>query len=174
MAVYAVALSLVSLAIIYSVRILPGRFLGGIIEPRSIGLHLDPTLEYAPRWANPRKMSGETGGEVQVLWGAGNASVAQWKSELRQVDVAAYSPVTLRIATFFYPGWRAAVDGRTAEIGIENGSGAMLLNVPEGRHAVELTFRDTPLRRGAKMVSAAFLLFIAAFVIYRGKKTAGA
>jgi hypothetical protein len=68
----------------------------------------------------------------------------------------------LRFHQFFFAGWRAAIDGKPAPLASERASGAILVPVPAGRHAVEIEFGSTPLRRVANATSALALLLLVA------------
>jgi hypothetical protein len=64
----------------------------------------------------------------------------------------------LRFQQFFFPGWRATVDGARAPLRVEFGSGLILVALPAGAHLIELEFRSTPLRQAAGAVSLAALI----------------
>jgi hypothetical protein len=66
----------------------------------------------------------------------------------------------LRFHQFYFAGWRAAIDGKPASLASERASGAILVPVPAGRHAVEIEFGSTPLRRVANATSALALLLL--------------
>jgi hypothetical protein len=59
----------------------------------------------------------------------------------------------LRVKTFYFPGWRAWVDGKEAPLKAQEGTGAILLDVRPGKHDVRLKFTDTPPRTAGKMLS---------------------
>jgi hypothetical protein len=122
--------------------------------------------EYTPIWVTDREKVLSEVRPPKVLPVAGTAScrVTLWKSEERKFSVEAPTPVTLRIATFYFPGWKAGLDHHSVLIRIEQGTGAMLLDVPAGRHEVLLRFGDTPLRRDAGIISLVSLFMLAAIV----------
>lgn len=62
--------------------------------------------------------------------------------------------------TSYYPGWKAWVGGNTIQIEIEKESGAMLLEIEEGEHLLELKFSDTSLSVFSKIISAMFSLIL--------------
>lgn len=67
-------------------------------------------------------------------------------------DVSGAEQARFSVNIFFFPGWRATVDGEgvTPEVDSE---GRMILEAPAGSHHVELWFGATPLRRMAGCVS---------------------
>jgi uncharacterized membrane protein YfhO len=76
----------------------------------------------------------------------------------------------VRIATFYYPGWEAMIDGKKSSIAIERGSGAMLIEVPQGVHTLNLTFGDTPLRVFSRYLSVCSFLLMAILTMLSAKK----
>ncbi|HEX7126008.1 MAG TPA: 6-pyruvoyl-tetrahydropterin synthase-related protein [Thermodesulfobacteriota bacterium] len=72
----------------------------------------------------------------------GRIAVRAWDPERRVIELETGEPARLRVATFHYAGWRATVDGRAWPI--ETGEyGTMTLDLPAGRHVVELRFGST-------------------------------
>jgi len=74
-------------------------------------------------------------------------------------------PFRLTVNRFFYPGWRAWVDGELVEAAPEVGRGRLTLPVPAGRHYVAVRFGETPLRLAADLLSALSLLVLALIAI---------
>jgi hypothetical protein len=113
-------------------------------------------IEYRPLWLTDREKDFSLEQEKSPIVfkeGHGTAEIVSWKSQSRMIKAIATSTSTLRISTFYYPGWTAFINGRTIPIDIEKDSGAMLLSLPSGENTVLLEFRDTPLRRTARWVS---------------------
>ncbi|HJV34989.1 6-pyruvoyl-tetrahydropterin synthase-related protein [Geomonas sp.] len=104
-------------------------------------------------------------GKAEVTAGRGSASVVRWQSTRREVAVIADGAVTIRLRTFYFPGWRSYLDGSPAAVGIEPGSGALLAQVPPGRHRLELVFEDTPARKLGKALSLASLPALAVLLL---------
>src|SRR5690606_2103006 len=51
----------------------------------------------------------------KVLSGGRAVEIADWNPEQRSFTVEAGAPVSARIATFYYPRWKAEVNGRPVE-----------------------------------------------------------
>jgi hypothetical protein len=66
---------------------------------------------------------------------------------------------------FWFPGWRAWVDGRPTPTRPPGPDGLVAVNVPAGEHEVRFAFESTPLRRGAWWLSAAGLFGWAALAV---------
>jgi hypothetical protein len=112
-------------------------------------------------------------GRAEVMQGRGSATVVRWQSSHRELAVAADGPVTIRVRTFYFPGWTSYLDGRPAAVRIESGSGALLAQVPPGRHRLELAFEDTPVRKVGKAVSLASLPALAGLLlVFRARQPA--
>jgi hypothetical protein len=57
--------------------------------------------------------------------------------------VQAPASFALRVLTFYFPGWRAFVDGQPAPILLGDARGLMAVQAPPGTHTIELRFADT-------------------------------
>ncbi len=90
------------------------------------------------------------------------------------VDVIAHSPTEdvflvrtresfpLRLYTFMFPGWRAEIDGRPAEIEIAAPEGFIVVRVPPGSHDVRVFLDSTPPRDLGGVITLASALALAA------------
>ncbi|MBK8903729.1 MAG: hypothetical protein IPM53_21275 [Anaerolineaceae bacterium] len=119
--------------------------------------YLPPTVQprpYTSRWLN-------TGERWTVTPLAGELNVAELEearatSQKWTVETAA--PSTLSFPTLHWPGWQARVDGAAVAIRPSAGSGLIELDVPAGRHQVELRLGRTAVRLGAEIVSLLAIL----------------
>jgi len=94
---------------------------------------------------------------LQPKPGQSGAVLAAGPQSLRlHVQVDADSVVTL--AQFYFPGWRATVDGRPAPIWAAEATRCIQMALPAGTHDVALLFGDTPVRRLGGLVSLLALL----------------
>lgn len=76
----------------------------------------------------------------------------------RKATSAAYrlralEPTKVVFNTLYFPGWRARVDGKEAEVAASEPEGLISLSLPAGEHRVELRFGETPLRLAADLLS---------------------
>ena len=117
--------------------------------------------EHLPIWVDLEKLDKSKVGKqhVIILEGRGNAEVVLWQSAERIVEINASEPVTLRIRTFYFPGWRAYLDGVETPIKRHENIGAMLVSIPRGIHTLVLKFEDTPIRYISKLITV-FSLFV--------------
>lgn len=114
--------------------------------------------EYLPRWApvrRPAVLPGtlRTSSGVITRWRMGRGN--QWSGE-----VESPLPATLTHAAFYFPGWRAYLDGRPVRTG-PSPDGLITFAAPAGRHEVRLAFEETPIRRAAWALSGAALVLLA-------------
>jgi hypothetical protein len=103
----------------------------------------------------------------------GSAKIVSWKSTERVLDVNADESMVVRFRTFNFPGWTALLDGTRRELKTEAATGAMLVEVPGGRHRIRLEFRDTPVRLAGKLISLATaiaLIIILSVNFFRNRK----
>jgi len=97
--------------------------------------------------------------------------VVRWDGQYRQFSVSSGGNETIRVRTFYYPGWTAEVDGVETHIDVQEESGAMLIDVPAGNHDVRLRFNNTPDRVAGWLVTALAALVLA-WLISRDKRSA--
>ena len=86
-----------------------------------------------------------------------------------RVRVIAPSAVTLQFYTYYYPGWRATVDGQLTEIRPQGPYGLITLELPAGDHDVEIRFTNTPLRTLAAMISVLTALLLGGLLVVRSR-----
>jgi len=106
---------------------------------------------------------------VIITNGRGKTGLSKWKSGERMIEISADTPVSLRIRTFNFPGWKAYVDGMQTVIKTEKGVGAMLVDIPVGKHTLILRFEDTPIRYYSKIISLVSLLVMVFLALFRWK-----
>lgn len=88
-------------------------------------------------------------------------NIIKWLSHNRIFQVFSNVEHQLRIRTFSFPGWNVYADGRLTNIMMDPKTGAMVINVPPGKHEIRVSFELTPLRKTATYISlGSFALFI--------------
>jgi hypothetical protein len=68
------------------------------------------------------------------------------------------SAATVRVNTFYYPGWRAFVDSQPVPVEPSYPEGLITLAIPAGEHRVAVRFGDTEVRLASNVLSMATLL----------------
>lgn len=115
-------------------------------------------------------LKGEPLRKAEILKGKGTVTTIRHGGRSEEVEVRAETDVTLLFYTYYYPGWRAYVDGKPVPIRPEGKYGLIALEVPKGQHRVLLRFEDTPLRFWSQILSLASLLVATALWFYGTKK----
>ncbi len=95
-----------------------------------------------------------------IIAGTGEVVSVRHGGGSEQVRVRAATPVTVQFYTYWYPGWRATVNGRPVPIRAEGPDALITLDLPAGEHEVSIRFADTPLRTLAAVISLGSLLLI--------------
>jgi hypothetical protein len=140
-----------------------------------------PDMRGMTRWSE--RMPADTDSPLIAQYLAGEplqrAAIASGQGtilEQRAAAASAYarvradSDVTLRFYTYYFPGWRAAVDGIAAEIIPEPPNGLITLQLSPGEHEVALRFGATPLRRAGAAISLAALVAVLALWLWGGRR----
>ncbi|MBC7250910.1 MAG: hypothetical protein H5T62_11565 [Anaerolineae bacterium] len=138
--------------------------------------------EYLPRWTVPRPYTSAVflngGRKPSPLAVAGEISAAELlrqgpTSETWRIHVT--SPqATVALATLYFPGWRAEIDGNPAEVKPVAGLGYVSVEIPQGEHEVRLWLGRTPLRAGSELVSALAALGTLVMLLIRRRVSLGA
>jgi hypothetical protein len=76
----------------------------------------------------------------------------------QRVTVATPAAFEIVFDIFYFPGWRAAVDGAPVDIRPTDPHGLIAVSVPAGAHTVEIVFGTTPPRVAGAFVAALGLL----------------
>ncbi|MGC9393381.1 MAG: 6-pyruvoyl-tetrahydropterin synthase-related protein [Anaerolineae bacterium] len=92
---------------------------------------------------------------------------APWRNRF---SVQAPHKMLLRLYLFYFPGWKAYVDGQETPIEIATPEGFITLWVPAGHHEVLLSFEDTPPRAAGWIVAGASLVVLS-IAVWRFPKT---
>jgi hypothetical protein len=119
-----------------------------------------PVNEDSPLLAQYK--AGQPLQRVAVL--TGNGTIIEQRADAVSIsaNVRADGPVRLRIYTYFFPGWRATVDGKPVVVSPDPPNGLMGLDVPAGEHTISVRFGPTPLRAAATAITLVALLACAA------------
>jgi hypothetical protein len=103
-------------------------------------------------------------GSAKPLQSAGSVRVRRYAPRLVELETEAMGPSLLVSSEAWYPGWRAYVDGREAQLVLTNAAFRGLF-LPKGRHTVRMEFQPDILYRGGAVSGLALLLLIAALVV---------
>ena len=135
--------------------------------PRSIAareLNTTTREEYTPRWVErrPPYIAVPLRGVTSLV-----ALLEQREETARQeYRVRSAAPTAVEASTFFYPGWRIAVDGVPATVTVVPVRGTMRFELPAGDHRVVLDLAPTRTRRAGLLVSIASAMAAAAVAVF--------
>jgi hypothetical protein len=118
-----------------------------------IGLPPPELVPSEPRDLSPDEIPEIELGRQALLWG--------------QMVVTSPERYTLGFHTFYFPGWKAYVDGREAPVYPSGDLALLTVDVPAGEHEVLVRFEDTAPRLAGNLVSLATALGLFAFAIFR-------
>jgi hypothetical protein len=127
-------------------------------------------VEYRPVWLKDYRKMLPAVEKVQIIKGNGSVDILDWKSNQRLLLVNGETPLDMRFSTFYFPGWEAKIDGKRCGIMIDKDSGSIVIEVPEGRHKIELNFRGTPVRYYGKVTSLISLVLLFLVYLYEKQK----
>ena len=133
-------------------------------EHRSGLVGVDPEGSYFPVWVKQRPEGSrleeqyKTGGPVARFDETAlptKAAVVEADYGTNQARIVVETPVSFRARylAFYFPGWRAWVDGEPVELGATDPEGLIAFDVPAGRHTVVIRFGSTPTRIVCSIIS---------------------
>ncbi len=91
--------------------------------------------------------------------------IDRWRVDQKRFTVRAELPVTLALRILNYPAWQVTINGTPASASSREGTGQMLIAVPQGSSRVDVRFTRTPDRLLATVVSAV-ALFLWLFLVF--------
>ncbi len=94
---------------------------------------------------------------LQVVEGEGNVVSRYSRGASGGGVVEMATPAVLQVNFFYFPGWQVSVDGLPASIR-PGPTGAILVDLPAGRHTVVARFGDTPPRTWGTLLSGVMLI----------------
>jgi hypothetical protein len=89
-----------------------------------------------------------------------------------QIRVSTTQGLPLRFHTFYFPGWKAYLDGQETPVYPSGELALLTLDVPPGEHTVLVRFEDTAVRLVGNAISLLTALGLIAFAIFRGGRKA--
>jgi hypothetical protein len=107
--------------------------------------------EYLPIWAkgNP---SVSPAGATRLALGRGTVSPVLRRANRAEFEVTSPAPDRLLYGAYYFPGWRATIDGAPAAVSPDE-TGMVSVDVPAGKHRVAIDFGSTPVRTAAGLVA---------------------
>jgi len=109
----------------------------------------------------PQYLAGEPLRRAAIVSGSGEVLEQGSRAASAYARVRADSSVRLRFYTYYFPGWRATVDGEAVEVAPDPPNGLIGLTLAPGEHDVRLRFGPTPVR----ILGAAFSVVALAAVL---------
>ncbi|MFB0537063.1 MAG: 6-pyruvoyl-tetrahydropterin synthase-related protein [Anaerolineae bacterium] len=137
--------------------------------------------EYMPVWARqtpttsplmPAYLAGQPVEKLnrEDLPGSVQAQLVEHTVVSDRYRFTSDQPFTAHFYTFYFPAWRAYLDGQPTEIQITDPFALIAVPVPAGEHELLLRFENLPLWTAMNTLSAiALLAVLAIWVLYRGR-----
>lgn len=91
-------------------------------------------------------LAGQPLQKAAIASGAGEILEQSARALSAEARVRADGPVRLLFYTYYFPGWRATVDGQPVEIRPEGPNALIAVDAPAGEHQVRVSFGPTPIR----------------------------
>lgn len=101
--------------------------------------------------------------KYEVIEGDGKVTYAKVNNGNRHYTIEANQPIRMVDYTFYFPGWKLLVDGKTTPIEFQdpNYRGVITYKLSQGTHKVDLVFGDTTVRKVGKLMSVIAVMLTA-------------
>ncbi len=122
------------------------------------GIETTTTRECEPVWVEERPTSPAP--EERLLVASGTVRVLESRPSGTRYEwlLEADGPAQVRVAAFYYPGWRLTVDGEERPLTVDHPTGRIAFALEDGVHRVVVHFGTTPLRSWAVALSLLSLI----------------
>jgi hypothetical protein len=123
--------------------------------------------EYWPRWSDGIVLRPDSAATPDTPLSNGRVTLEQANAYGFMGSIeSAGGP--LRLTTFYFPGWRVTLDGnRSLPIYPSTNLGLLTVDVPAGRHAIQVSWQGTELQHAAGAVTLLTLAVGAVFYLRR-------
>ncbi len=95
-----------------------------------------------------------------VLKGEGEVKIKINKFGHKEFDIHAQTPLIFRLNTFYFPGWKAYLNGKEIKIDDDNDFKLITVSIPKGVDEVRFVFQDTLVRKIANYTSVVVFVMI--------------
>jgi hypothetical protein len=147
-------------------------------EVRTQNVGTTGLAEYLPRWAAQIPRTSPLVGQLRegvpieklnrdALPAGARATAVARDAVSDQYRLSSDTDFRASFFTFYFPGWRAFLDGQAVPIQATPPLGLMAVDVPAGQHELDLRFGETPFRLAMDMLSATALLGLAGWAVGR-------
>jgi uncharacterized membrane protein len=107
----------------------------------------------------------------EIIEGKGTIVAREESNSWRKYEVDAQTELRMIDNTFYFPGWKVFIDGRSTEIQFQdmNYRGVITYAVPQGKHSILVMFTNTKIRILANVISIFSLGILLLTILLRKK-----
>lgn len=91
---------------------------------------------------------------------------AEWRGTSAMLQLNVEEETDLIFDWLYMPGWTAALNGESTPVEPSSPEGLIRLQVPAGNHELSLSLEQTPIQRGATLLSLAAAAFFLLLIVY--------
>lgn len=106
----------------------------------------------------------------EILGGQGEIQIQKNNFADKRFVVNAQTPLIFRLNTYFFPGWKAYIDGKEVKIDDTNKYRLITVQIPQETHEVSFVFKDTPIRIISNIISSISALLMIISLLITMKK----
>lgn len=124
-----------------------------------------------PRWAAQPDKYPRITSRYEIIEGDMTVTTLGRTSTSHTYDITAKTDSRFADSTFYFPGWKVFIDSKPVEIQFQDPSyrGIITFKIPNGRHFIEVVFKNTKVRLIADLISLVSLVSIFIFYLNENK-----
>lgn len=124
--------------------------------------------EYLPMWVDT--IPDNKVQLAKLVKGEGDITSASQKGSEIMLAAKITKSAILQINTIYFPGWDVRMDNKKMSIVYSNSHGLMQIALPIGTHIIKATFRETPLRIIADLISFVTILLVCMYALLQYRR----
>jgi len=108
----------------------------------------------------------------ELLSGQGNIKIVKDDFVKKEYEIDIQSSATMKLNTYYFPGWKAYLNGKELTINNDNKLKLITVNLPSNsKGELKFVFQNTPIRTFANLISFLSLLILGYYLLaYKVKK----
>jgi hypothetical protein len=136
----------------------------GVFYERNGRYTIIPPLRLLSPFVSPFVVPNEMLGSNAIFaTNRGILQIMKWDPEARRIHVETTQSSRVLVKTFFYPRWKAYIDGKQSNIQSDPATGLISIETPAGTHEIELKF-GTSIYRSSGIIIALISFLVICFI----------
>ncbi|OGK26719.1 hypothetical protein A2954_07065 [Candidatus Roizmanbacteria bacterium RIFCSPLOWO2_01_FULL_37_12] len=103
----------------------------------------------------------------EIISGDGVVSIINNKYKEKEFFIEAKTPLSFRLNTYNFPGWKAYLNGQKVKSEDNNDFKLITISIPSGKQTIKFIFENTPVRNIANFISLVTIGFLVTLNLFQ-------